>query len=74
MMTVRDVMTSHVVSVRRGAPLKEVALLMIDSNISGVPVVDVDGAVVGVVSEADFLVKEQGVDAIRHAVSAANPV
>lgn len=66
MMNVRDVMTSPVVSVRRSTPLKEVALLLIDNRISGVPVVDVDGAVLGVVSEADFLVKEQGADAIRH--------
>lgn len=66
MMKISDVMTSHVQSVRRSAPLKEVARLLIDSQISGVPVVDVDGTVLGVVSEADFLVKEQGADAIRH--------
>lgn len=66
MMTVRDVMTESVISVRRSTSLKEVALLLIDHKISGVPVVDVGGAVLGVVSEADFLVKEQGADAIRH--------
>ena len=66
MMTVRDVMTRSVVSVHRSTPLKEVAQALIDNGISGVPVVDVDGAVLGVVSEADLLVKEQGVDAIRH--------
>ena len=37
-----------------------------DHRISGVPVVDVDGTVLGVVSEADLLVKEQGVDEIHH--------
>jgi CBS domain-containing protein len=66
MMTVGDVMTSPVVSVRGSTPLKEVALLLIDNKISGVPVLDVNGAVLGVVSEADFLVKEQGADAVRH--------
>ena len=66
MMTVRDVMTQKVVSVHRGMPLKEVALLLIDNRISGVPVVDEEGAVLGVVSEADLLMKEQGPDAIRH--------
>lgn len=66
MLTVRDVMTRSVVSVQRSAPLREVAQALIDSGISGVPVVDVDGAVLGVVSEADLLVKEQGADAIRH--------
>ena len=66
MMTVRDVMSPSVVSVHRGTPLKEVALLLIDNRISGVPVIDVDGTVLGVVSEADLLMKEQGPDAIRH--------
>jgi malic enzyme/predicted transcriptional regulator len=66
MLTVRDVMTHSVTSVQRRAPLKEVAQALIDNNISGVPVVDVDGSVLGVVSEADFLIKEQGADAIRH--------
>ena len=66
MLTVRDVMTRSVVSVQRSAPLKEVAQTLIDNNISGVPVVDVEGAVIGVVTEADLLVKEQGADAIRH--------
>jgi len=66
MMTVRDVMTQSVVSVHRSTPLKEVAHLLIDNGISGVPVIDVDGTVLGVVSEADLLVKEQGAEAIRH--------
>lgn len=66
MMKVRDVMTGTVVSVQQGTPLKEVAQVLIERRISGVPVVDRDGVVVGVVSEADFLVKGQGADAIRH--------
>jgi CBS domain-containing protein len=65
-MTVRDVMTRSVVSVHPTTPIKEVAQLLIDNGISGVPVVDVTGAVLGVVSEADLLIKEQGADAIRH--------
>ena len=66
MLTVRDAMTRSVVSIRRGTPLKEVAQVLIDNGIGGVPVVDLDGAVLGVVSEADLLVKEQGAGAIRH--------
>lgn len=66
MLTVRDVMTRSVVSVSQSAPLKEVAQALIENEISGVPVVDVDGAVLGVVSEGDLLVKEQGPDAIHH--------
>jgi CBS domain-containing protein len=64
-MTVRDVMTTSVVSVRAVTPLKEVAQTLIDHRISGVPVVDDAGRVVGVVSEGDFLFKESGAAAIR---------
>jgi CBS domain-containing protein len=66
MMTVRDVMTRSVVSVRRSTPLKRVAQILVEHGISGVPVVDTDGTVLGVVSEADLLVKEQGAEAIHH--------
>jgi CBS domain-containing protein len=66
MLTIRDVMSAPVFTVRRETPLKEVARLLIDNGVSGVPVVDEAGAVLGVVSEADFLLKEQGATAIRH--------
>ncbi|RPI01201.1 MAG: CBS domain-containing protein [Zetaproteobacteria bacterium] len=61
-MKVADVMTRTVVAVRPETPLKEVASLMVERGISGVPVVGADGAVVGVVSEADFVIKERGVE------------
>lgn len=64
-MKVRDVMTSRVISVRPGTPLKEVAKLLAENAISGVPVVDGDGHLLGVVSEADFLLKGQDVPAGR---------
>lgn len=66
MMTVQDVMTTAVISVGRETPLKEVARLLVDRGISGVPVVDTAGNVIGVVSEGDLLVKEQGPEAIHH--------
>jgi CBS domain-containing protein len=56
---VREVMTTSVISVRPDEPLKEVARKLSDNGISGVPVVDELGRVQGVVSEADFLMKEQ---------------
>lgn len=59
-------MASPVVTVRLETPLKDVARLLINNGVSGVPVVDDSGAVVGVVSEGDFLVKEQGAAEIRH--------
>jgi CBS domain-containing protein len=57
---VKDVMTGGVVTVTPATKLKAVAVLLAARGISGVPVVDERGAVVGVVSEADVLLKEQG--------------
>ena len=66
MMKIADVMTRSVVSVQRSTPLRDVAQTLIDHRVSGVPVVDPDGSLVGVVTEADLLIKEQGPDAIQH--------
>jgi CBS domain-containing protein len=59
-MQVKDVMTKPAVSVGVEASLKEVAAILVERHISGLPVVDSEGAVLGVVSEADILLKEQG--------------
>ena len=53
-------MTANVVSVAPETTLKEVANLLLLNQISGVPVCDADGCVLGVVSEADILWKELG--------------
>ncbi len=62
---VADVMTTKVVTVGLETPLKEVARLMIGHAVSGLPVVDETGRVVGIVSEADLLIKERGTDGIQ---------
>jgi CBS domain-containing protein len=64
-LTVHDVMTTSVVSVQETTPLKEVAQVLVDRGISGVPVVNESGRVVGIVSEADFLFKESGPEIVR---------
>lgn len=56
--TVRDVMTTRVVAVRKDASFKEMAAMLRSSRISAFPVVDDARRVIGVVSEADLLVKE----------------
>ena len=56
---VRDVMTCDVVTVDEDTPFKEITQLLADCRISAVPVLDSDGRVVGVVSEADLLPKEE---------------
>jgi CBS domain-containing protein len=61
-MRVEQVMTRDVVSVAPDTSLKEVAKLLVDNRISGLPVCDGDGGVLGVISEADILRKEEGID------------
>jgi len=56
-LTARDIMTRDVICVRRETPLHEVAGIMGSRGISGVPVVDSDRTVVGVISEMDFLTR-----------------
>ncbi len=56
--TVKDVMTSRVVAVRKNAPFKDIATLLTRYRVSAFPVLDDDGKVIGVVSEADLLCKE----------------
>ncbi len=56
--TVRDVMTRRVVSVREDASFKEMADMLRRTRISAFPVIDTANRVIGVVSEADLLVKE----------------
>lgn len=57
---VGQVMTRDVVSVTPETPIKDVATLLVERGISGLPVCGADGAVVGVLSEADLLVKQGG--------------
>ncbi|WP_399880978.1 CBS domain-containing protein [Streptomyces sp. BBFR51] len=57
---VRDLMSDAVVRVQRGTPFKEIAHLLLEYDITAVPVVDAENRPVGVVSEADLLQKMWG--------------
>jgi CBS domain-containing protein len=54
-MKVKDVMTQHVITVTPDAPILEALRLMLDNRISGLPVVDTNGNLAGIVTEGDFL-------------------
>ena len=64
-MKVSDVMTRTVLSVSPETPLKEVARILSEKRISGTPVVDGDGRVVGVLAESDIVRQEQGAERDR---------
>lgn len=62
---VADVMTTGVVAAEEGTPFKEIARRMRSHLVSALPVVDGDGRVLGVVSEADLLPKEEDPEWLR---------
>ncbi len=68
--SVGDIMTKRVVAVRRDASFKDMAAMLRKYRISAFPVLDDAGRVIGVVSEADLLVKE-AVRAVGTSVLAA---
>lgn len=56
---VRDIMHSDVVSVRDVQSVQDVAEILTKKGIHGVPVVDEEGAVIGIVTESDFFMKDR---------------
>jgi CBS domain-containing protein len=54
---VKDVMSTHPISVQKASSFKELAAGLREFRVSGFPVVDDDGKVVGIVSAADMLAK-----------------
>jgi CBS domain-containing protein len=62
---VRDVMTSQAVSVTEHTTYKQVARLLSEYGLSALPVLSRGGRVIGVVSEADLLLKQERQHAAR---------
>ena len=54
-MKAADIMTPRVITIHDDAPVDEAARLMLQDDISGLPVVDRAGKLVGIVTEGDFL-------------------
>ena len=54
-MLAKDVMTKNVVSIDPGATVMQAVRLMLQKRISGLPVVNAKGGLVGIVTEGDFL-------------------
>jgi len=54
-MQVKDVVTRNVISIEANEPVLKAARLMLENRISGLPVIDAAGKLVGIVTEGDFL-------------------
>ncbi|MDN5292992.1 MAG: hypothetical protein PWQ91_24 [Eubacteriales bacterium] len=57
-MLARDIMTKEVITVKPDTTVEEVIKILAENKISGVPVVNDHGGVIGIVSEADLLVRD----------------
>lgn len=57
-MKAKDIMSTNLVTVEPGATIREIAAALIEHRISGVPVVDKAGKLLGIVSEGDLMRKE----------------
>ena len=63
----KEIMTSPVISVEETTPVKDLFTLLSENGISGVPVVDTEGTLTGVVSITDLLAANIGDDEFGHA-------
>jgi len=50
-----DLMTTEVIAVSRDTGLREAARLMFRNRVSGLPITEPDGTLIGIITEADFL-------------------
>jgi CBS domain-containing protein len=55
MLTAKDIMTRDVLSVRPDTSIEELSSILVKNEISGVPVVDDEGALYGIVTENDLI-------------------
>jgi len=60
--TVGEVMSAPVLTVTAETPLQDAVSLLNDHHVSGLPVVDGQGVLIGELTEQDLMVRESGVD------------
>lgn len=56
-MLAKDIMTKDVITVRPDDDVEKVAQLLLENQISGIPVVDEDHHILGIITEKDLMVK-----------------
>jgi CBS domain-containing protein len=60
--TVADWMNRELLTVTPSTQISDAVKLLVDRHISGLPVIDDEGKLVGVISESDLMWREQGVE------------
>ena len=61
MLKAKDIMSHEVITVNEDATVRELASLFLINNISGAPVVDTEGKVIGIVTESDLIFQNKKV-------------
>ncbi|HEJ83950.1 MAG TPA: CBS domain-containing protein [Desulfobacteraceae bacterium] len=59
MLNASDIMTTEVITVKKETSLKELAGILYNNHINGVPVVDDDGSLIGIICESDLIRKDR---------------
>ena len=59
MLNAGDIMTTEVMTVKEETPLKELAEIFYENRINGVPVVDDEGLLIGIICESDLIRKDK---------------
>lgn len=59
MLNASDIMSTSVITVKKGTPLAELAEILYKHHINGVPVVDDDGLLIGIICESDLIRKDK---------------
>src|SRR4030042_3152121 len=57
-LTAKEIMTKKVITIKKNASIKELSELLVNNKISGVPVLDENGSLAGIVSEGDIIVQD----------------
>ena len=56
-LTAKEIMNKKVITIKKDASIKELSELLVNNKISGVPVLDENSSLVGIVSEGDIIVQ-----------------
>ncbi len=59
MIKAKDVMTRNVITVTPDTEVNEIAKLLLDNHFNGVPVIDRNGALVGIICQSDLIAEQK---------------